>query len=1372
VLTRATVLALLTAAAVATLWPSIGPFFGDLSDGVVGASEPTVTVPLEGTWETIANGDRINTVVVDGDTLWVAAEYGGVVRWDLGTLAYRQYLAPQDGLPANDVNDVALDGDGTLWAATGRGLAYMESDVDRFVAITPDNSPGMPARRATALAPRPDGKMWVGFAQEWDAEAVDPTSREPGTFLPGGLALYNPSTGAWEEEYHVEYEGDWANPRFKYLTSENITKLALGTDGILWVGTEPYFVWDPNTISDPDGPKEPGWWQLAGGGLAATKDGQWTQWHAGQNAAAGCYSDIIRDLYADRDGWMWVAASDGLLLMRNGLTKVGCEGQVRYRRARRDAPGMRASSVYSVAVGPDRRVWAGHAEGRKAGVGVGILDYNGTVEDFEHWDSNDYWNFVDIDDEPGPSKLIVSEIQMLDDGRVVMGTKGLRHGDGDGLRLYSPRDHEWKRLRTADDGLPSNYITDVERNPVTGDLWVSTRYKGVARFDGEHWRSWRMFGPGEMVARTTVNATDGISSIPTDFADHSAFEAAFPTHPRYARIGDDSTLYRVTGFTISSKAIRLTPKLKRPAPAGTPIYAVDRGPASDFSTQIAIDADGGVWIGGRESTWLGNCPTWPHCWLDGGAGYYDGERWTVYDLSKADTGLDLQDQEVESLEIDESGRVWIGTGNPFEGLDGKGIFVFDPDGGSWSLFNVKGLKAANFGSDGIADMDMDPETGDMWVAHHSVEVCDQSSPFGDACQPSFKGGGISHWDGQNWRTWNKRKGATMRAAGPMGEFGSVKVDRGRGLVWAGTFDDSAPNFHWLQGKGVNAALNWCPLDCGNEDWENIVWPDDGEVVALELDDTGNLWVGASRYGTGDVPPEGGVHILSGETWYEYNPENSGMQAREITSLSADGDEMWVGSFKQGIAHYVPIPMATPTPLPTKTPIASETATARSTDELTPTPRGTSGPTSTAGTPGTPGTVAPPCGQEGGVCHLYAPLALQRRACSPHCPTLPPPTVTMVPSATATRGGPSATATQAGEGTPTATYTGSQTPGVTPTQGPSNTPTDTPSPSRTLAPTATRTPTRTSTPRSSPTPTTPPVQDWREFSGTVPRDDFFSVDGIDGEHVWFAGDRSQVLFWDGAQMNQQLDVIPPDKRLLRVHMTTATRGYLLGEGGVFMETRNGGQLWRRTSGLDLYGDDWAAIDLVSVGRGNRGWALGRLNGNRLYYDGATWSPPSPGDRNNRTHKYADVVMLSDSKAYAIQNNTNGARIYEWDGDDWSPGKSTGPLNDMHVISGTLGVAVGARGSVWWLGDDGEWAKIPGPRTGGQDLNAVHLVARDQVWAAGGRGQIWLWDGAQWLNKSVAGKIKPIYSLWVSPDGSEGWAVGGSGQFLRYGGEDEP
>jgi ligand-binding sensor domain-containing protein len=1350
------------------------PLLHPLGPQAATARAADLSAPLPGGWRTFASGDRILRVRLAGDDLWSATDGGGAVRWTKATGVRRQYLAPQDGLASNVVNDIAVTADGTVWAATQAGLCRYDAATDAFRALTPANSTGMPSRVATALAATDDGKLWVGFGQEWDSDQIDPNSRTAGTFLPGGLALFDPATGSWGTAFHVVFGGTWNSPTFAYLTSENVSVLELATDGTLWIGTVPYYVWDANNCNDADCPDESGYWVPAGGGLAAKNGDAWQNWYPSQARSGACYSTIVRDLAADVDGRMWVASGDSLMLMRNGLALTGCDGQVRYEKARLKSVGLRGNMVWTVDVDADGHVWVGQGQSYDTGLGIGILDYNGTLDDFDAWDTDDFWEFIDLDALSGDTNTVVTALRIDADGRVIVGTRNHKDGDGDGLRIYDRQDASWTALRTSDDGLPSNHIADVGRNPVTGDLWVSTTNKGVARFDGQHWTHWRMFQAGAIGATTTVDARIGHTNIPTDIASREAYDRLFPTPSSWVRIGDDPTLYMVTGYTVASKAIRIAPGLTTAAPAGTPVYLVDRGPASDLSTQLAFGADGSVWVGGRETIWLGSCSSFPHCWLDGGVGKWDGVRWTVYNLDMTVTGLPDRDNEVGAVALDADGRVWMGTGNPFQGQDGRGIFVFDPVAPSWTLYRTVSVLSKYFGGDGIADFDLDNESGDMWVAHHSTEVCANNSPFGEGCEPAFTGGGLSRFDGTAWQKWTKRSGAFLKASGQDGDIAAVKVDHANDRIWAGGYETGS-NFHWLQGIDVDAVINWCPLAaCTNDAWKHQVWEDDGLVTAIEVDDLGNVWAGTHRYGNGTIPPLAGIKLFDGDTWRVYTPDNSGLPSNEITVLRAEGDGMWIGTRRDGLSLYERERPATATPVPSNTPDATFTASSTPVDEHTPTVRPGTGvatatgtarmsPTASRGTPGPPGTSVPdPCPQ-GGPCPLSLPMLIQHRTCKTNCikastPTATPRSVSATPTRTETSLPPTDTATLA------------VTPSATPTDAESSTPVPTRAVSAT--PSATSTPTFTATQgaTSTATATTAVVRNWTTQTTTASRVAYNSVYGTDASHVWFAGEESNVWFWNGTTFARERDNFATGLTFRTIHMYSATRGYVVGDGTTtnpngFYETRNGGELWR-VSGSDTYVDNWYSVAVARATSGYVAWAVGNLNGNRLMWTGTDWAPQSPGDRNNRSHAYSDVAVLDETHAYAVSNASTGARLYTWNGTSWSPGPSTVALYDLHVLSPTQGVAVGRSGAVWRLTADG-WARMAdSPRTGGQDLYAVFMRSDNEIWAAGGRGKIFLWNGIDWTDASIGGQVKAIRSIWMTAAGNDGWAVGDDGLILRY------
>jgi ligand-binding sensor domain-containing protein len=1351
------------------------------------APAPQLDRPLPGTWRTMANGDRINRLARDGSILWAATDGGGLVKWSLADGSYLQFLAPQDGLLSNVISDLELMPDGVIWLATDRALSRWDPLTNHVTNLTPATSPGMPARVVTALEAADDGRLWVGFAQEWDPQLVNDRSRDKhrGAFRPGGLARYDPATNAWDAAFHVDLSAA-KNDDFKALPSENIVDLELATDGVLWIAAELFNIYDQSQCEDPkDCPSEDGYWVLAGGGLAAFDGSAWRVFRSTEGSGT-CYGNVITDLEPDVDGRMWVATiGKGVLLMEPdiGRRKPGCTSQVGYFKPRSGSTqystvGLRGNSVWTVAVDEQGRVWMANGQGYDTGLGIAILTHHDTFDDSSNsstpWISDDEWQFVDFDGAPGKTDVLVTALDVSQADARYFGTKDMVSGDGAGLRRYEEDGTHWWTMTTAADGLPSNQISYVRNDPTTGELWFALRKRGLARFDGRDWQWWRMFAPGQQVTQVKINNGAGYDRLAVTLPDQAAFDAAFPTDPRYARVGVDPTLYRVRSYRAERNGngpfLEITPELYQEAKAGTPVYSVYRGPASDTATQIAFDAGGQVWAGGRQSVWTtgptfgSDCPTFPYCWLDGGLGMWNGTGWSVFDLQNA---ADLNakcsgvpSQSISAVEVDPAGRIWVGSGDGKS--DGNGVGIYDPSTNLWTNACIGNIGSGqSFGGNGVADLDMDPTNGHVWVAHHSAATW-VSSPFGGREERRVLGGGVSLWDGSKWRAWTKQGGANLKAYGNYGEMTTVLVDRDRNRIWAGGWD-SVGDPHWLKGNGVNAVLNWCTLEgCSDNGWQNKEWADDGQVAAMALDQDGALWVGTNRQGAGLIPPEAGIKLYDGQEWRTFTPENSGLVSHEITALDPDGDQMWIGTLKSGVSLYYAVPPPTPTPLPSNTP--------RPTRSPTPTrPRPTatseeSTPTAEGPTPGGATATAGPAGACGPSrwCTLYIPSARQTAACR-RCPTTSPMPTPL--RATPTSPPPSSTPTVAPSDTPAPTAT-ADSPSATPeeetaTEPPPASATPTPRPTVTLpGPTATRTATS--------SPTTPAIRTWSLFDpgGTLlPRIDYYGVFGFDQDSVWILGENGKLLYWDGQQMNSQ--ELAASATLRRGLALSKTQAYLVGDNGQFFETRSGGApgTWRRVN-TGSYTDDWAALGLIRGAEGLRGWVLGGSQGTRLYFDGSSWAPSSPADRNTGI-AYADVAMLSPVSAVALQNGNSGSRMYFWNGTSWAPGPVTGPLFDLHVRSVGQGVAVGPRGTVWRLGADGSWALMSSrPSTGGQDLYATHMVSDDLVWVGGGRTGLHVWNGSDWASQTVAAQTRTIRSMWISPDGQEGWAVGDDGLVLRY------
>lgn len=1424
----------LVAALAATLEPIVGGAAHGRRAAAQGNTDQTAGGPLaSGAWQTIANGDRVNRLLQEGRVVWSATDGGGLVRWDLDAGTYKQYLYPQHGLPSNVVLDIEPVGDGSYWLATSGGLVHFFPSVDRFDVIVPQpgTPEGMPGRVVTSVLRRPsDGKLWVGFAQAWDPDLKHPRRTENGAFTAAGLALYDPAAGAWSYHVHASLSGEPSS--IKTVPSENITDLAFDSEGNLWVGTRRYNVWQHFC---PEGGADcVDAWVPAGGGVAVTDldkiagaggkvdTAKWTTYRqesaggtGGANAQTTCYSDSISMLRPDVDGRMWVATLDrGLLLFRRGLSRESCTGLPRYTAVTRGGTfkveGLRGKHVFSVDIDENGCLWIGHGSGPAVGQGLAVLCHNNTFEDSSisetPWISDDQWRFYPFAGQiEGDANALISAV-VVEPGatRAVIGTRDDRLGDGYGIAEFTPDSGTWTPFKTAANGLPSNHIADVKQDPASGDIWFSLATRGVARrkADGS-WQWWRAFGPGREVTtvKTDTKAGTRLVNIPVNLPDKAAFDAIFTASNRWIVIGEDPTRYRVTAFKPASAGlgpwITIQPNLQQDVGAGTPISLIDRGPASNEGSEIAFGKDGKVYVGGRESVWMSSneCANPPECWLDGGLGVFDGGSWLVH--SQPAGTLDhtgLVDQMVAAVTVDLTGRIWIGTGDQ-DSTQGDGISVLDPATGRFTHHYIppEGGSGVKLGSNGVADLDVDPQTGNVWAAHFPTKKANKL-PDGTVSQVQF-GGGTSRWDGTDWTAWKKDRGALIKGYG-LGTFSAILADRVHNLAWLGGWDAVPRQFHWTDGRGVNAVLNWCSLDnCTNEGWQSRSWSNEGEVNALALDKNGHVWVSMNRRGLGLIPPFGGVRIFDGVNWFAYNPSNTALVSHHLVSLAPHNDGVLIGTHDAGVSVYSFTVPPTATPAPTFTPSATPSATPVDTVEPTPTRERTpgtatrpptSGPsptptrTQSSGQNGTPTGPTSGCrpGKYGGWCYIHLPRMF-RYCRGTGCPkyTTPRPTVTRgtaLPTSTPTAPPPSATATTA----PTATDAPDATPAPSATQGPSATPAAaTPAVSPTgvasVAPTPSPTPTasRTATAGATPSPTggAPANGEWQNVnrSGQVTRNTLTSVHGASARQVVLVGANSTVLVWDGLEFTGS--TVPAGRTLNNVHMIDDRNGYIVGDyvgqSSTLMQTRNGGQSWQMATTANL--DNWSGVSVFRGPQGLRGWIVGKTNGSRQFFDGSGWSAQSPSDLNNTSHKYADVAMLSEASAVAIQNGGTGSRVYNWDGNSWSPGAQTGALNSLDVLPSGDGAAVGATGTVWRRSPDGSWARMDNkPSTSGRDLLGVKMVAPDRIWAVGERGGIYHWDGTAWQTFAVTGVTKDLNGVWFTGDGREGWAVGVDGTIARY------
>lgn len=297
----------------------------------------------------------INRILVEGDSLLIATEFGVVVfdavRGEVRD-AYTRFGSFAAAIPAYDVLRTTLDGMAGLWVATAEGVAHAPLDAPNLQdpSAWDNETAGFPSggRTVRALAVHRD-RLYVGTEQDlWERT---PT---------GYVRLFVSSNGVRKlvaadgrlygtERFRlaiVDGEGSWSWPPIPGY--ENPQGLAVGPQGALWLGDALGGLlevsWAPgqqevavDRVVIPDGPAETQFTDLdqaadgtlwVGGFTGSTSgfhrrtpDGVWTAYTGVTRAELDGRSRYIM-VHAAADGSGW-AGSEG-----DGLARVLPDGTV------------------------------------------------------------------------------------------------------------------------------------------------------------------------------------------------------------------------------------------------------------------------------------------------------------------------------------------------------------------------------------------------------------------------------------------------------------------------------------------------------------------------------------------------------------------------------------------------------------------------------------------------------------------------------------------------------------------------------------------------------------------------------------------------------------------------------------------------------------------------------------------------------------------------------------------------------------------------------------------------------------------------------------------------------------------------------------
>jgi ligand-binding sensor domain-containing protein/signal transduction histidine kinase len=391
-----------------------------------------------------------NLTVARDDTLWIATEGGGLIRYKDGVF---QSFSARDGLNNDFVRVVFQDSRGLIWIGTDNGLFRFEGTrIERI-----DDGDAIPFVAIHAIDEDSQGRLWVGGSRL--------------LCLTGDSAL----------EYHLQGEG--SQTRVKSITHTR--------DGSIWVGTiGGLYRKSPdadsfNRVNETSGTvrflRETSdgtlWIGTIGHGIYKYRDGRFSQITAPNdlpsNTALNLFEDAENNIwigtqagmlrlskspvqtvalpnssdydaetvYQDRDGDLWVAAASLFRFHHGKVTPV-------------HFPGISGVRVRNVFRDRDGALWIG-TEGR------GVFRITGTR--LEHYMTKD-----------GLVNNFVRAFLQGRDGSVWIGTdEGVSRWRPDGITSYR-----------MSDGL-CYFSTRTLWEDANSDIWIGTD-RGISHFYNDH----------------------------------------------------------------------------------------------------------------------------------------------------------------------------------------------------------------------------------------------------------------------------------------------------------------------------------------------------------------------------------------------------------------------------------------------------------------------------------------------------------------------------------------------------------------------------------------------------------------------------------------------------------------------------------------------------------------------------------------------------------------------------------------------------------------------------------------------------------------------------------------------------------------------
>ena len=284
-------------------------------------------------------------------------------------------------------------------------------------------------------------------------------------------------------------------------------------------------------------------------------------------------------------------------------------------------------------------------------------------------------------------------------------------------------------------------------------------------------------------------------------------------------------------------------------------------------------------------------------------------------------------------------------------------------------------------------------------------------------------------------------------------------------------------------------------------------------------------------------------------------------------------------------------------------------------------------------------------------------------------------------------------------------------------------------------------------------------------------DLNAVYFLDSKRGWVAGDGGVVLRTRDAGRTWSRQAVATTETFNDVYFRNEDDGYLLAATQVFV-TEDGGETWRSAARFNSQSFGGGEPDLYSVRftSKKRGWIVGSLSRGENVIDslvlstdngGASWQRQRVPVRDELIHLDFD----GDKRGWVVGS---GGRILHTEdgGETWliQASDTTAALYHVDFQGDERGWAVGERGTILRTEDGGRaWRAVPSRVR--STLLSVKFINKDEGWAVGRGGTILSSDdGGETWKQQESRTRQNLYALFF--DKKAGWVVGGDGLVLHY------